>query len=81
MTFGLRFAKWLLLIPNVSVTEQKTQSDSDVVNFKIVAQIEDVCVILSSMGVHVGKMEVEGSFCVLKYVCSYRYCIISFWLV
>ena len=40
--------------------EEKPQSDSDVVNFKIVAQIEDVTVILSSMDRHVGKIVVTG---------------------
>ena len=41
--------------------EKKAQIDTDVVNFKIVAKIESVTVILSSMDRHVGKMDVTGS--------------------
>lgn len=41
--------------------EKKAESDTDVVNFKIVAKIEEVTVILSSMDRHVGKMDVTGS--------------------
>ena len=40
--------------------DEKLESDSDVVNFKIVVQIEEVTVILSSMGRHVGKIDVTG---------------------
>ena len=36
------------------------------VTFKIVAQVEKVTVILSSMGRHVGKIDVKGNFCLLK---------------
>lgn len=61
------------------VTEEKPQSDSDSVNFKIVAQIEDVTVILSSMGRHVGKVDVEGSSCLLKYVHNCRLCFSISW--
>ena len=44
--------------------EETSHSDSDVVNFKIVAQVEEVTVILSSMNRHVGKVNVKGqSFC------------------
>ena len=39
---------------------KKAQSDIDVVHFKIVAQIEEVTVILSSMDRHVGKVHVTG---------------------
>ena len=42
------------------ITEEKSQSDSAVVNFKIVAQVEEVTVILSSMNRHVGKVDVKG---------------------
>ena len=51
--------------------EEKPQSDSDVVNFKIVAQIEEVTVILSSMGRHVGKVDVEGQACLLS-ICTVK---------
>ena len=32
------------------------------VNVKIVAQVEEVTVILSSLGRHVGKIDVKGNF-------------------
>lgn len=40
--------------------DKKSQSDSDAVNFKVVAEVEKVTVILSSMDRHVGKVDVKG---------------------
>ena len=40
--------------------DKKSQSDLDVVNFKVVAEVENVTVILSSMDRHVGKVDVKG---------------------
>lgn len=40
--------------------DEKTHSDSEAVNFKVVAQVEKVTVILSSMDRHVGKVDVKG---------------------
>ena len=42
------------------VSEGKLPSNSEVVNFKIAALIEEVTVILSSMDQYVGKIEVQG---------------------
>ena len=44
----------------VLVAEGKLQGNSDIVNFKIVSQMEDVTVTLSSMDRYVGKIEVKG---------------------
>ncbi|KAL9969256.1 hypothetical protein ACROYT_G021452 [Oculina patagonica] len=41
-------------------TDEKPDTDSDAVSFKIVAQVEEVTVILSSMDRHVGKVVVTG---------------------
>ncbi len=43
-------------------TDEKPDTDSDAVSFKIVAQVEEVTVILSSMDRHVGKVVVKGIF-------------------
>ena len=48
--------QWLLLF----VSEGKLSSNSEVVNFKIAALVEEVTVILSSMDQYVGKIEVQG---------------------
>ncbi|XP_068698299.1 intermembrane lipid transfer protein VPS13C-like isoform X1 [Montipora foliosa] len=40
--------------------EGKLQGNSDIVNFKIVSEMEDVTVTLSSMDRYVGKIEVKG---------------------
>lgn len=48
--------QWLLLF----VSEGKLLSNSEVVNFKIAALVEEVTVILSSMDQYVGKIEVQG---------------------
>ena len=40
--------------------DKKSQSDSEAVNFKVVAEVEKVTVILSSMDRHVGKVDVKG---------------------
>ena len=48
--------QWLLLF----VSEGKLPSNSEVVNFKIAALVEEVTVILSSMDQYVGKIEVQG---------------------
>ena len=48
--------QWLLLF----VSEGKSPSNSEVVNFKIAALVEEVTVILSSMDQYVGKIEVQG---------------------
>ena len=48
--------QWLLLF----VSEGKLPSNSEVVNFKISALIEEVTVILSTMDQYVGKIEVQG---------------------
>lgn len=42
--------------------DEKPDNDYDAVNFKIVAQVEEVTVILSSMDRHVGKVVVKGNF-------------------
>ena len=55
-----KFCCFIELVKGVD-EEKKAQSDTDVVNFKIVAKIEEVTVILSSMDRHVGKMDVTGS--------------------
>lgn len=40
--------------------DKKSESDSDAVNFKVVAKVEIFTVILSSMDRHVGKVDVKG---------------------
>lgn len=40
--------------------DKKSQSESDAVNFKVVAEVEKFTVILSSMDRHVGKVDVKG---------------------
>ena len=42
------------------IEDKKSQSDLDAVNFKVVAEVEKVTVILSSMDRHVGKVDVKG---------------------
>jgi len=45
---------------NKTADTEKSQSDSDAVNFKVVAEVEKVTIILSSMDRHVGKVDVKG---------------------
>ena len=41
--------------------DEKAHTDSDALNFKVVAQVEEVTVILSSVDRHVGKVVVKGN--------------------
>ena len=51
---------WLVPTPRKKSADEKSQSDSDAVNFKVVAEVEKVTVILSSMDRHVGRVDVKG---------------------
>ena len=45
---------------NKTAEDKKAQSDSYAVNFKVVAEVEKVTIILSYMDRHVGKVDVKG---------------------
>ena len=60
--------------------DKKSESDSDAANFKVVAEVEKVTVILSSMDRHVGKVDVKGKLVswvdlLLVAVAKYRCCL------